>query len=114
MNKRQADYMESQVNQKQFIGMRYVKTVTYMSCRIVNYISDSYVKLFVVYTKCNCKRKIMQTCVEALDIVGEMLVKELPQKMKWPFLSQYGQFLTNFPAFFTILGESPLRPSIGI
>ena len=76
-----------------------------------------------MYTNCNCKRKIIQKCVEALDIVGEeasllidqlMLVKETPQKMQWLFLSQHGQLLSNFPAFFEILGAPPLRPSIGI
>ena len=37
--------MESQVNQKQFIGRKYVKTVTYMSYRVEIYMSDELCKI---------------------------------------------------------------------
>ena len=39
-------FIESQVNQKQLIGRRYVKTVTYMSCRMEIYMSDELGKIF--------------------------------------------------------------------
>ena len=48
MNKRQVDYVESQVNPKQFIGRRYVKTVKYMSCRMEIYMSDELFKMICI------------------------------------------------------------------
>ena len=45
MSKRQVDYMESQANQKQFIGRRYVNRVKYMSCSMEVYMSDELCKI---------------------------------------------------------------------
>ena len=74
--------MESQVNRKQFIGRRYVKTVTYMSCSMEVYMSDELCKIIISVYKFSLQTQnirtlphlnhgFIQTCVEALDIVGE-------------------------------------------